>query len=283
MSLRLCALAALPALFAPSGLVPARADVPDVPPTQARLHNGWKVSPAGQLQKFGDMPLGGALSPDKSTLAVTNAGFNQHHLYLLDAQSGAIKQTFPLTCTWNGVAWAKDGKTVYAAGGSQPQIYVFRQQGDGTFAPADPIALPDLLAKPKKEDKDKQALVSGLAVSQDGKTLFVANFATDTLYALNLPDGTRPHAAQTRRCGASLLPASLPGRHEALRLAGRAGQRGRAERRRPWPPVRTLFTDSHPNDLCFGPDGSLYVSCGSSDSVVVFDPKSGLMVRADLA
>lgn len=273
MSLRLCALAALLAAITLSGRVPVRADIPDVPPAQARLHNGWKVSPAGRLQKFGDMPLGGALSPDKSTLAVTNAGFNQHHLYLLDAQTGAIKQTFPLPCTWNGVAWAKDGKAVYAAGGSQPQVYVFRQQGDGTFAPADPIVLPDLLAKPGAA-KDKQALVSGLALSSDDATLYVANFATDTLFALNLADGSvlhqrklalnaHPYCLRLAPDGKSLYVAqSAFGKIAVLSAADLSDQ-------------REIKTEQHPNDILFAPDGRIFVSCGSSNSVLVLDPASG--------
>jgi hypothetical protein len=41
--------------------------------------------------------------------------------------------------------------------------------------------------------------------------------------------------------------------------------------------VRTLLTDKHPNDVAFSPDGRVFVSCGSSDSVVAVDPESGLV------
>ena len=260
------------------------ADGPHIGSRTSTLHNGWRVAPAGASQQVGDMLLGGALSPDKKRFAIVNAGFNAHHLYLLDAVTGKVQQTLPLERAWNGVAWSADGAALYVAGGGLPRVHTFARTADGTFAPGAAFPLPGLAPDPPEKKGDKPdaakglAYVSGLATSLDGKTLFVANFATDMIYALNLPDGSvrmqrklddvaHPYCLRLSPDGTELyVSQGALGSVAVLNTATLATD-------------RTLFTDSHPNDLCFGPDGSLYVSCGNSDSVVVIDPKSGLVVE----
>jgi YVTN family beta-propeller protein len=260
------------------------ADGPHIGSDRSTLHNGWRLTPVGAQQQVGDMLLGGARSPDKKLFAVVNAGFNAHHLYLLDSATGKVQQTLPLERAWNGVAWSVDGDRLYVAGGGLPRVHVFARSADGTFAPGTPFSLPDITAAPPEQKGDKPeagkglAYLSGLAVSQDGKTLFVANFVTDMLYALNLPDGS---IRTQRKLDDVAHPYCLRLSPDGTELYVSQGALGSVAvlNAETLTTNRTLFTDSHPNDLCFGPDGSLYVSCGSSDSVVVFDTKSGLMVE----
>src|SRR5947208_2553417 len=51
------------------------------------LFNGWRITPAGRHIATGDMLLGGAISPDKKTLAICNAGYSAHALHLIDIAS----------------------------------------------------------------------------------------------------------------------------------------------------------------------------------------------------
>ena len=250
---------------------------------RATLHNGWHLSPMGVQQKVGDMLLGGALSPDKKLLAVINAGFNAHHLYLLDACSGVIRQTLPLERAWNGVAWNPDGNTLYVSGGGLPRIHVFTRSADGAFAAVAPIALPGLTANPPEQKGPKpgkdapQAYVSGLAVSPDGQTLFAANFATDTVFAIGLGEGGHGDIKATRKLDTLAHPYCLrlsPDGSELFVTEG-ALKRVEALRTDDLTTARVLPTEAHPNDLLFAPDGRLFVSCGSSDSVLVLDAKTG--------
>src|SRR2546423_14683524 len=81
------------------------------------LFNGWRISPAGRHIETGDMLLGGAISPDGKTLAITNSGYNANELHLIDLATE--KETFklPLVRTWNGIAWSPSGDRGYVAGG----------------------------------------------------------------------------------------------------------------------------------------------------------------------
>src|SRR5262249_7722323 len=91
-----------------------------------RLHNGWRVSPAGKHEPPAAMLLGSALSPDGRWLALTSAGYNEHKLYLVEVETGRIRQQLPLDRTWNGLAWSSDGSTIYAAGGASPRVHIVR-------------------------------------------------------------------------------------------------------------------------------------------------------------
>lgn len=251
------------------------------------LHNGWTITPAGTQQKTGDMLMGGQFSPDKKLFAVVNAGYNEHHLYLLDAVTGNIKQSFPLPRAWNGVAWSPDGATLYVSGGGLARVYRFARTAQGTFEATTPIQLPSNLTpepaekpaealtdKPEPAGEKGQAYVSGLAVSPDGKRLFVANFATDSLYAYSLPEGkmvthrkldtlAHPYCLRLAPDGKRLfVTESALKRIEVLDTANLQS-------------LKTIPTDGHPNDLLFTQDGRLFVSCGSGNTVVALDAQTG--------
>ena len=256
------------------------ADTPIKENSRARLHNGWQVTPAGTHQKIGTLPLGMALSPDKTTYALVNGGFGEPHLYLLDAGSGQIRQTIALERAWNGVAWSPDGATLYVSGGSFPRIHVFTRGADGAFQPGEPLTLPGLVADPPeangtKPDKNQpKAYVAGLALSPDGKTLYAANFATDTIYALEL--ATRTVKTQ-KTLAKNAHPYCLRLSPDGSELYATQGALGSIAvlRADDLTPARLIATDKHPNDLAFAPDGRMFVSCGSSNDVLAIDPASG--------
>src|SRR5439155_24262359 len=101
-------------------LVALQQDRPGREGETIRLHSGWKITPAGTHETTGDMLLGCALSPDGRTLAMTNVGYAEHRLHLVDTAAGKIRQSLPLGRGWNGAAWSKDGSTIYVSGGASP-------------------------------------------------------------------------------------------------------------------------------------------------------------------
>jgi YVTN family beta-propeller protein len=241
---------------------------------EARLHSGWKVTPAGKHETTNDMLLGCRLSPDGKTLAMTSVGYSAHNLYLVDTATGKISQSLPLERGWNGIAWTQDSATLYVSGGASPRIHVFKKQPGIQLQPAGELRLPDLTMEPLKEKDKGAAYIAGLALSPDEKTLYVANIATDTIYALSLPggaiktkkrlaEGARPYCLRFSPDGSALyvtqwaLSSVVALRPDTLQTA------------------RTLTTGNHPNDLLFGSDGRLYVSCGNDDAVFVLDAASG--------
>ncbi|MBC7808402.1 MAG: SMP-30/gluconolactonase/LRE family protein [Akkermansiaceae bacterium] len=221
------------------------------------------------------MPLGSALSPDGKTLAVICAGYNDHRVTLLDATTGAVKQSLPLESAWNGIAWARDGATLYVSGGGQPQINVLAVGSDGTLMPSAPILLPDIKGGKERKKTEPQAYVSGLAMSADGKTLFAGNFATDTIYAVRLSDGS---VQGQRKLEMNAHPYCLRLSPDGSRLLVTEGALAAIAvlDTNDLTQVQRITTDGHPNDLLFAPDGRLFASCANSDTVLAIDPRNGL-------
>jgi YVTN family beta-propeller protein len=236
-----------------------------------RLHNGWKITPVGRHERTGDMLLGCALSPDGKTLAMTNAGAAAHHLHLIDTATGKIRQSLPLERAWNGIAWTRDGNTLYISGGTSPRIHRLTRLPDGSFQPAAPLLLPDLSAR--RGDGKGAPWVGGLALSPDEQTLYAVNTATDAIYALRLSDGTvglrralesgaRPYALRFAPDGKTLY-ATQWGMGSVVALDPATLET-----------KQTLTVGSHPNALLFVRD-RLFVSCGNEDAVITLDPQSG--------
>src|SRR5204863_2562152 len=98
--------------------------------------------------------------------------------------SGAVTQTLPQPSAFIGLAFAPDGKSLYASGGNEDAVYVYRWS-DRQAVAAGKITLrekPD----PKKSGTSYPA---GLAVSADGRFLYVAENLGDTLAVVELSSG----------------------------------------------------------------------------------------------
>lgn len=257
-----------------AAVVPVQAQGEPALKKEAQLHNLWKLTPAGTGQIIADMPLGCALSPDGKFLAVVSAGYNAHQLYIADATTGKIKQNLPLDSAWNGIAWSSDGETLYVSGGGLPKVHVFNRKGEALQA-GTAILLPDLKGDKDRKSGESQAYVSGLAVSGDGKTLFVGNLASDTVYAVSLPDGVvkfqhkldtnaHPYCLRLSPDGTSLYVTQGALASIAVLKTNDLTQKQR------------ITTDKHPNDVIIAPDGRLFVSCANSDTVLAIDPETAL-------
>ena len=242
---------------------------------EAVLHNGWKVTPAGTAQLTGDMPLGWAVAPDGKTLAMVSAGYNAPQAYLADAATGKIQQTIKLDNAWNGIAWSPDGATLYISGGGEPKIHVLTKSADGVFTEGRSLILPNLKNDKDRKKGEPQAYVSGLAMAQDGKTLFVGNFATDTIYALDPASGA---VKIEKRLDANAHPYCLRLASDGKTLYVTQGALASiaALKTDDLSQTQRITTDKHPNDIAFAPDGRMFVSCANSDTVVAIDPDSGL-------
>jgi DNA-binding beta-propeller fold protein YncE len=223
------------------------------------LPNGWRLAPAGRQLRVGTLPLNIVLSPDGRYAVVTNDGVNRPSFSVVDIASWTIKSTTPIDAAWLGLAFSPDGTKLYSSGAGQNNVqeYTF---ADGAIAPARTFALPPVA---------DVSFAGGLAISRDGRTLFVTRVFAMTLSAIDLATGvvtaTVPLTAEPYTAAVS-----PDGRSVFVSLWGGAV-------------VQQFTTDSlmllsemataeHPNAMVVSPDGRrLFVACGNSASVWVFD------------
>ena len=79
------------------------------------LPNGWTVTPAGAITPLGTLPLRMAVDPGGRRIAVMNGGYGRLSVTVVDAASGRVAGSFPLDGAFYGIAFAPDGRTLYAS------------------------------------------------------------------------------------------------------------------------------------------------------------------------
>ncbi len=91
------------------------------------LPNQWKLTPAGTSLQLGDLPLNVLLSPSKKLMAVTNNGVGKHFIQLFSTE-GTVKEVsqVDIAKAWYGLAFSSDEKRLYASGGNDNTVVIFK-------------------------------------------------------------------------------------------------------------------------------------------------------------
>jgi YVTN family beta-propeller protein len=244
----------------------------DTPPTNV---HGWTLTPAGRQLRLGDRPYGMAVSPDGRTLVVSNDGQSTESLMVIDCASGEVRQTLNYDrpeALYLGVAFGPDGRRLYASAGGNNKIRVY-DVNDQQLVERAPISLPTT------DGSGKRILPypAGLAVSADGKTLFVADNLTDSLTIVDLaagavrgtvPVGHNPYAVVLSADGRTAYVSNWG------ELSVSAVDTASATER------RKITVGTHPSALLLNPTRpELYVANSDSDSLSVVDTTSDQAVR----
>jgi DNA-binding beta-propeller fold protein YncE len=223
------------------------------------LPNGWHLAPAGKSLPLSDLPLNIVLSPDGRFAVVANNGFAKPTLSVVDVAAWSVTSTFPLDAAWYGLAFSPDGKNLYVGGAAQNNVQEFAF-ADGTLTRARTFALPA---------QSGDTFAGGLAVSRDGRTLFVTRVFATSLSAIDLPSG-QVKKTVTLSAEPYTVVVSPDGKYVFVSMWG--GESVQMLTADTLSPVTTFPTDAHPNAMTFSNDGRrLFVACAGHDSVWVFD------------
>ena len=233
--------------------------------TQTRLPNGWKLSPAGTATPLGDLPLNLQISPDGRLAAVVNAGWGENSVQLLDAATGQVLDTRVVPAAWAGLAFAPDGRSLYASGGQSNRIHCFAVDGQ-KLRPDSALVLGDRWPKNKIG-------VAGLAVDGRRQQLYAVTREDNSLYTFDLK--TRK-VLRTLKLPAEAYAALLSPDGTRLYISlwgGHAVAVYDTEKQQLLP---SIPVESHPNDLVLTRDGRrLFVANANSNSVSVIDTRAG--------
>ncbi len=249
--------------------------------TPGELFNGWRLSPAGRQVGVNAMPLKLVLSPDGRTLAAVCAG-RWDGVALIDVTSGQARQWLPLRRSFNGLAFAPDGKRIYVSGGNSEAVDVF--DFDGTTATkAETIHLAPRVATTEtagraaarpaagglshgrvRGDAGREPFLSGLTVDPKSGRLFVCQESAATVQVIDPAAGkvvaVWPTGAYPYTCvlaGAHLFVSNW-GDGTVTALDTATGK-----------PIARIAVGLRPNEMALAPDGRLFVCCGGDDTVHV--------------
>jgi YVTN family beta-propeller protein len=221
------------------------------------LPNGWRLAPAGRQVTVGDLPLNVVSSPDSKYLIVTNNGLAAPTFSIIDVASWKIKNTMALAHAWYGLVWHPDGTRLYSAGANQNNVQEFSYV-DGTLTRARTFSLPTMTG---------DTFAGGLAISRDGRTLYVTRLFAMTVSAIDVSSGQVVKTV-TLRAEPYTSVLSTNGRYLFVSLWG--GSSVVVLDAQSLTVMSEIPVGEHPNALVASPDGTrLFVACGNSADVWV--------------
>lgn len=146
---------------------------------------GWHVTPAGRQTQLGERPYGMAMSPDGSHLLVSNDGVATQSVMLVDTATRKVTSEISYAApeaVYLGVAFSPDGKRAYVSAGANDKVRVYDVHGDALSERA-PLAVgtPAGTSGPQ--------FTAGLALSSDGRQIFVADNLTNAVSVLDTQTG----------------------------------------------------------------------------------------------
>ena len=237
------------------------------------LPNGWSLNPAGRQSRLGDFPVQSAIHPSEPILAVLHAGYGEHEVVTVDTREGTVIGRVAMPEAFSGLVWSKDGKTLYVGGGWDDVVYKFIHAG-GLLSNKVTMEFPEPLTN------DDRRGVAGLAISDDGKTLWSANVFGHTLARFDTTGGGKltgewPLGKASYPFGLALdeakgrLYVSLWAEAKVAVIDTKTG-----EEKARWE------SQEHPNEMLLARGGKvLYVANANRNTVSVFDTEAGKNVE----
>jgi YVTN family beta-propeller protein len=214
------------------------------------------------------MPLAMVLSPDSEQVVVLLDGWREQGIQVVDRRAARVTQRMEQPAAFLGIAFAPDGHELYASGGNQDVVYRYGWR-NGHATRTDSI----LLAPGRGRPSGKR-YPSGLALSPDGRTLYVAENLADSLAVVDLAGGKVVQQLPTGRYpyGVAVAPdgrvyvSAWGGNSVAVYRSGVDGTLVDSD---------SLVVGRHPSALLLDASGSrLFVASGSTDRVAVVDTRT---------
>ncbi|MBV8993456.1 MAG: bifunctional YncE family protein/alkaline phosphatase family protein [Pseudonocardiales bacterium] len=236
------------------------------------------VTPAGKQTNLGDLPLAAISSPDGRWLVVSNDGQGTQSLQVVDTTTSQVKQTLKYEspdALFVGLAFAPDGKTLYASAGGNNVIRRYAVD-NGTLTEGTLIKLPTT----NPTGQPSNPYPAGIAVTPDGQHLLVADHQADAFSVVDLATGA-VHTAAAGHHPYGVV-ASANGRSAYVTNQGDTTVSVFDLSTGADPTLdKTITVGTHPNKAVASPDGrTLYVANGDSDEISVIDTATAAVTRS---
>ena len=148
------------------------------------LPTGVQLDPAGESITLGSLPINLIVAPGGERAVVVLSGWREQGLQVVDLKTRKVTQTLKQDGAFYGAAFSPDGQHLYVSGGNTDQLFVYAWN-DGAATLEKKVEL----AKAKTEAGTGTSYPAGVAVSANGKFVYVAENVGDHLAVVNAASG----------------------------------------------------------------------------------------------
>ncbi|MBL9137432.1 MAG: beta-propeller fold lactonase family protein [Verrucomicrobiales bacterium] len=135
------------------------------------LPNQWSLDPVGKQVRLGDFPVNIAVHPSGRHAAVLHCGYGTHEIIVVDVKAAQVVSRVTVEEAFYGLAFDADGRHLYCSGAGKEVVHRF-DFADGQLSGPRPFQLRDPKAR---------GIAAGLALTPDGRGLWVANLLGHSL------------------------------------------------------------------------------------------------------
>jgi len=244
------------------------------------LPNGWKIAPAGRHVPVGSLPLAIIQSADGRSLFIASNGFERPAVVVVDPDQLYVRGSVILDHAWLGMAWNPDGSRLYVSGAANGTVHELRWS-EGRLTPGVDLVLSRAFNDANRADDGdlgaRGTFLGGLAVSPDGKRVFVVDVGGQMLTAVDLATG---RAVQTVDLAAEPYTAVVSPDGATVFVSLWGGSKVLAFDAKTLAPRGEIATNEHPNAMAMTKDGRrLFVATASTNTVAVIDVTSSRVVE----
>jgi DNA-binding beta-propeller fold protein YncE len=239
------------------------------PDGSIRLHNTWRLMPAGKQIELGDYPVQIVVHPTGEYLAVLHCGYGPHEIIVLDVQGTkqqivsrtVIEQGFYGLC-FNGV-----GDTLYVSGGDNDVVHAF------AFAKG-------YLSQHRRLKVPAGSFVGGIALDSGNKQLAVAGTWGHVVNILSTSDPQAQPVKVVMEAKSFPYTCLFDKDRNRLYVSLWAKARIAVFDLNDIKVITNFATDLHPTEMQLSGDSKyLYVACANSTKVNVISAADGKVVQ----
>ena len=251
---------------------------------------GWHVTPAGRQLTLGERPYGMAVSPDGQHALVSNSGVARQSVMLVDLRDERVTAEIQYPApqaVFLGVAWSPDGRRAYVSAGANDLVRVYDVVGDSLTERAS--------LRLSTAGTSTTSFAAGIALSSDGRTLWVADHLSNSVSVLDVASGAETRIPLTDRTCAFNDFGSDPSNGQNCEFAHTVAlsRNGRTAYVSNWGKNYVSVVDTatkritdrltvgmHPSALAVNPKrDELYVANTESDGISVVDTLTNRVLR----
>ncbi|MFI5456315.1 MAG: bifunctional YncE family protein/alkaline phosphatase family protein [Isosphaerales bacterium] len=245
------------------------------------LPNGWSLKPAGRQSRLGDLPVQIAVHPKEPVLAILHAGYGEHEVMTVNASTGRVIGRVTVPASFSGLVWSAGGERLFAGGGFDDRIYRF-DHAAGLLSKKTVFEYPDrnaFLAEPNPQHGEGttryQRVPAGLALSSDGKTLYVAAAFGHSLGRFDAESGAFQGEIRLE-AGSYPYGLALDESRKQLYVSLWSKAKVAVVNTQTFQVAGQWTTEEHPNEMLLARGGKiLFVANANRNTVTVIDTQAG--------